>query len=873
MEDDVVIRIRGLKKAFKIIDPNVKHARFGSKKYSDYPVFDGLDLDVRKGDIVAILGRNGCGKSTFLKIVSQIVEPDEGTVEVEGRIASILELSMGFHGDLSGRDNIILRSELYGIPRNEVLKHIDEIAEYSDLGVFIDNPVRTYSSGMRSRLAFAVMVNVDADIFLVDEALSTGDLAFASKASEHLKNLVRSGKTVLFTSHSLGTIKRTCTRAVWINEHRIFMDGPAEEVCDAYAKSINESVEETLSLANGGSSAAQYRLATFYRDGNGLERDPERYHYWLEEAAKREHPMACAELADILMAEGTEESAARAEALYQQAADAGNFDARRKYATMQGDTYGDIMELRDVMKGLAASEYPYDIYNCGNMIYKSALTPDDYAEAFQYVEKASEAGWLDADVLLAQMYRDGMGVDRSIEKSVEILKSAAERGNIKAMAILADQYLNGKFVDRDPEEAFRWFLKSAQTGNPKSQYQTAVMLSSGLGTEKDLDKAKEWFAIYSSTMVNEFRRIAIDTMHKRQSDEDVKNDLIKAASRCYNTVAMVALSGKYLSGRGFKKNPEAARRLLERAAVAGGSPRTHLALLYLEGEGVEKDQERAFQLLRSAADAGDSSGMYNLALMYKDGIACEPDQDKYRMLVRMAAERGNRDAKFLVAKWDNRIKRRKEGSGRKDGEEPENVPDDAQDKTEPADKKEPEKKTKTEAAAVPNTGKGSGASDKPAKKKSSNAKKNNKPAGKDDGSKKNNPKSKQNGKPAAKSPEKKPADAAKKQAGKANPSVKQNNAGSGRKKSGNGKGQKPSERPADRTNEAAPGSEKKPEGNGRRHHGNRAKWKNKGPEDPGKGSPPSAEGGQRGAIDGRRLSVLVREMQSHGRGRRQMSAL
>ena len=131
MDDDVVIRVRGLKKAYTIIDKNVTIGHVFHKNRTKYPIFDGIDLDVHRGDIVGILGRNGCGKSTFLKLVSEILEPDEGTVEVHGKIASILELSMGFHNDLSGRENIILRSALYGIPRDEVMKHIEEIITYS----------------------------------------------------------------------------------------------------------------------------------------------------------------------------------------------------------------------------------------------------------------------------------------------------------------------------------------------------------------------------------------------------------------------------------------------------------------------------------------------------------------------------------------------------------------------------------------------------------------------------------------------------------------------------------------------------------------------------------------------------------------------
>ena len=654
-EDNVVIRVRGLKKSYTIIDPSAPKKKLGFAKKTQYLIFDGIDLDVRKGDIIGVLGRNGCGKSTFLKLVSEVLEPDEGTVEVHGKVASILELSMGFHPDLSGRDNIILRSELYGISRAEVLEHIDDIVKYSDLGVFIDNPVRTYSSGMRSRLAFSVMVNVDADIFLVDEALSTGDMAFASKASEHLKNLVRSGKTVLFTSHSTSTIKRTCNRAIWLADHRIAMDGPADEVVDAYARSINDSFEETVSLAEGGSSSAQYRLSTFYRDGIGVEKNEEERMHWLKESALREHPMAMAEIADIAISEGREEEAMK---LYQQAADAGNFEARRKYATMLGDTREDIEYLRRVMKDLASSGYPYDLYNYGNLMYRSAIVPADYVEAFDYLSQASEKGWLEADVLLAQLYREGNGVERSMEKFVERLTYAAERGHAKAMSMLADAYFDGKYIERNPELAFKWYLTAASTGNMKAQYQTAVMLSSGIGCEKNEEEAKNWFARYSSTTLNDSRKIAVDTMKSRHADIDITNDMIKAMSKNCNPPSMVTLAMKYDTGKGFKKNPKAAVSLLEKAALAGGSPRTKLAEKYLE-DNTEESRRKAMDLLISAAQYGDGGAMYRLAIIYKEGELVEKDEEKYRMYMRMAAERGNRDAKETVMKWDDRIRRRK----------------------------------------------------------------------------------------------------------------------------------------------------------------------------------------------------------------------
>ena len=630
-------------------------------------------LDIKKGDIIGILGRNGCGKSTFLKMVSGILEPDGGTIEVEGKVASILELSMGFHGDLSGRENIVLRSELYGIPRDDVLEHLDKIIEYTDLGVFIDNPVRTYSSGMRARLAFSVMVNVDADIFLIDEALSTGDMAFASKASEHLKNLVRSGKTVLFTSHSMNTIKRTCNRAVWISDHTIKMDGPADEVVDEYARSINDSFDETLSLANDGSSSAQYRIATFYRDGNGVEKNEDEWMRWLNEAAIRDHPMAQNDLADIYMSEGKVEAAME---MYQKAAENGSYEARRKYATLQGDTMNEISELRSILKDLCVSGYPYDYCNYGELMLKSALTTNDYKEAFEYLTKASELGWTDADLLIGQMYRDGNGVERDFDKSISYLSKAAENGNNKAMYMLGDLYSDGKYIKKDHDQAFKWYLMSASIGNAKAQYQVGMMLSSGIGTEKNEDEAKKWFARYSSTMVNDSRKKAMETLRIRKGDYELSNDLLKAMSRSNQPGSMTALAYKYQTGKGFKKNEKAAMELLTKASVAGGAPRLKLAeMIESKQEDGEYPQE-SLELIKSAADYGDAGAMYKLAMHYKEGRGCPQDTDLYRRYMRMAAERGNKDARDIVKGWDARKERRKsenkpenKGSDKKNPEE------------------------------------------------------------------------------------------------------------------------------------------------------------------------------------------------------------
>ena len=275
---------------------------------------------------------------------------------------------------------------------------------------------------------------------------------------------------------------------------------------------------------------------------------------------------------------------------------------------MQGDTREDIEELRKIMKDLTSTDYPYDLYNYGNLMYKSALTVEDYREAFKYLKLASEKGWLDADFLLAQMYRDGNGVDRSIEDYEKRLIYAAEGGHAKAMSALAEAYLDGKYIQKDNEKAFQWYMRSASSGNMKSQYQVAVMLSSGIGCEKDEEAAKQWFARYSSTALNDSRKIAMDTMKSRRIDIDISNDMLKAMSKSFHPQSMVSLASKYESGNGFKKNTDAAVSLLEKASVAGGSPRTKLAERYLEGD--DESKKKAFKLLRSAASYGDSGAMY-----------------------------------------------------------------------------------------------------------------------------------------------------------------------------------------------------------------------------------------------------------------------
>ncbi len=207
---------------------------------------DRVSLEVAAGERVGIVGRNGAGKSTLLHMIAAVGAPTSGIVRVEGRVTSILTLGVGLREDLSGRENIYLDGEVQGKTRAEVDRVIGEIIGFADLGEFIDRPIRTYSTGMKARLAFAMISHIEPEILLIDEALSVGDAAFSAKATRRIREICAKGKIVIVVSHGLSAIKEICNRCLWMDNGRIIMDGTPEAVTDAYAKSIHEKDEAEM---------------------------------------------------------------------------------------------------------------------------------------------------------------------------------------------------------------------------------------------------------------------------------------------------------------------------------------------------------------------------------------------------------------------------------------------------------------------------------------------------------------------------------------------------------------------------------------------------------------------------------------------------
>ena len=235
-------RIRGKE------DPNTK---IGMEHYSGNEIFWALSdvsFNLDRGDALALIGRNGAGKSTMLKLISRITAPTKGEIRIRGRVASLLEIGTGFHRELSGRDNIYLNGAILGMSRAETNSKIKEIIEFSEIEQFIDTPVKRYSSGMYVKLAFAVAAHLDPDIMICDEVLAVGDIAFQHKCLTKMSEIARSGRAVIYVSHNMRTVTQLCNRGIYLEQGRVKYDGTVEHAVELYGGSGERSVHQNLDI-------------------------------------------------------------------------------------------------------------------------------------------------------------------------------------------------------------------------------------------------------------------------------------------------------------------------------------------------------------------------------------------------------------------------------------------------------------------------------------------------------------------------------------------------------------------------------------------------------------------------------------------------
>lgn len=226
-EHEVLVSLQNVSMSYTV--------RAGMFKWSKYtPLYD-ISFDLRRGETVGIVGRNGVGKSTLLRLIAGILEPDGGRIVNHGARVSLLSLGVGFVPHLSGRENAMLSGMLLGLRRSEITRKMDAIREFSGLGDFFDQPLHTYSSGMRARLGFSVAIQVDPDVLLIDEILGVGDEEFRTKSTAEMKRMIKSDKTVVLVSHNLATLSELCDRLAWIEDGRVRQIGPTEQMLAQYA--------------------------------------------------------------------------------------------------------------------------------------------------------------------------------------------------------------------------------------------------------------------------------------------------------------------------------------------------------------------------------------------------------------------------------------------------------------------------------------------------------------------------------------------------------------------------------------------------------------------------------------------------------------
>ena len=244
---EIAISVENVEKSFKIYKDKgftlkEKILFFKSRNtYVKNNILRGISFDIEKGDILGIVGKNGSGKSTLLKLITKIIYPDSGSIKINGKVSSLIELGAGFHPDMTGRENIYINASIYGLTKKEIDSKLDTIIKFSELEEFIDSPIRTYSSGMYMRLAFSVAINVEAEILLIDEILSVGDANFQAKCFRKMQELKDSGITIVIVSHDLHTMEKLCNKVIWIESGKIKRSGIPNEVLKEYIEHTTEN--------------------------------------------------------------------------------------------------------------------------------------------------------------------------------------------------------------------------------------------------------------------------------------------------------------------------------------------------------------------------------------------------------------------------------------------------------------------------------------------------------------------------------------------------------------------------------------------------------------------------------------------------------
>ena len=692
MDKDKAIEVRNVSKSFKNkIQKTARGAKTedSMKKSTSRKILDDISFCVKKGEGLGIIGTNGAGKSTLLKIMTGVMEPDSGIVVRDGRIASLLELGIGFHPELSGRENIFIKASTFGFSKKEIDSRIDSIIEFAELGDYIDEPIRIYSTGMNARLAFAIAINVDADIIIADEIFSVGDLPFREKCTNVFRKMRKNGATIIIVSHGLGTIMEMCNNAIWLRDGKIYDYGICKKVCDHYENEEGESFKATLKSAESGDSSAQNKLAVMYRDGKGTEVNHSMAIKWFKKSAETGNREAQRNLGDMISKGlGVEPNQKEALSWFILSAESGDVVAINRVANIYRNGIGIDVDRKKAFKwfkesaetGNGASQFLL-----AEMLMDGDGTNPDSDAALKWYLKSAESGNSNARYKLGVIYRDGQGAERNINEAIKCfnlavaqgnvdaqialmdmissadadqlndlniedglnlatkqLRLLAETGNIIAQKNIAGRMLSGTGMEQDSCGALKWYLRAANAGDAGARHQVGTMYRWGIGTHVNPNEAFKWFKLAAGqknvSAIIDMARMLLDGDQIEQ-DKKYAFDLFKTAADLGNAVARNHVGTMCRDGIGTEVNVDLAKEYLSLSSEQGNNiARLNLADILIKNNNL-CDMEPAFHLYHKAALSGNPVACYQLGIMYRDGLAMAQDISKAISWLEIAAKK------------------------------------------------------------------------------------------------------------------------------------------------------------------------------------------------------------------------------------------
>lgn len=638
MDSNNSVEVRDLAKSFSIKYTTIYGgiAKSGTKQ-----VLNGLSFDVKKGEVLGIIGRNGSGKSTLLKILTNIMSPDSGSIQLSGKVASILELGMGFDNESSGRDNIRIKCSLYGMSNSDIDSVIEDIILFSELGDQIDHPLRTYSSGMTAKLAFSILAFLKSDLLIIDEVLSVGDASFNSKCRLAFHNMKKTGCSIIIASHNISTLETMCDRVLWIEDGKTKEVGDPISTCYHYNSQALYSIETVLKLADSGDVVSMNRAGEMFRDGITVPIDLVKSESYFKKASDMGSIDAQLNLADLKYKQGHKDLATE---LYQKAALSGNPLAITILMQLNSDS--------EIKEKLIATLYK--LSNEGNTramklladtLYQGYIVDKNIPEAIRWYQKTVDFYYALPEYQLGLCYRDGIGVNKDPLKSVEFLSRSSEHGNMKARVELANMYRKGIGVERNMLDAIKWYERAAKSGDTWSMLQLGLIYRDGLGIEKDSDKADTWLSAYSQQALSSTEYALAEILRQSFSDENRLQSInwYEDAAKRGNINSLYTLGNIYRDGIMIAPDSSKAAEYYSTAADKMNPYSIYeLAMLYLKGNGVPRDLVKSKSLFLRAAKMGNRASMIQYTAL------CEQDDPSKAIFLEILNEYENLVARIAL---------------------------------------------------------------------------------------------------------------------------------------------------------------------------------------------------------------------------------